>query len=107
MNKKEIKERINKLIKEISYHRYLYHVLDKQEISDNALDSLKKELSELESKNPGLIRKDSPTQRVSGKALDKFKKIKHSTKILSLADAFNYSNLLDWEERNEKILKKK
>ena len=107
MNKKETKERINKLIKEISYHRYLYHVLDKQKISDNALDSLKKELSELESKNPDLIRKDSPTQRVSGKALDKFKKIKHSTKILSLADAFNYNNLLDWEERNEKILKKK
>ena len=107
MNKKETKERIDKLIKEISYHRYLYHVLDKQKISDNALDSLKKELSELESKNPDLIRKDSPTQRVSGKALDKFKKIKHSTKILSLADAFNYNNLLDWEERNEKILKKK
>jgi len=107
MNKKEIKNRIDKLIKEISHHRYLYHVLDKQEISDSALDSLKKELFDLEQEHPSLIRKDSPTQRVSGKALDKFVKIKHNSKILSLADAFNYQDLLDWEERNDKIIKEK
>jgi len=107
MNKQEAKNRIDKLIKEISHHRYLYHVLDKQEISDSALDSLKKELFDLEKEYPKLLRKDSPTQRVSGKALDKFKKVKHSTKILSLADAFNYNDLKNWEERNEKILKEK
>ena len=107
MNKQEAKNRIDKLIKEISHHRYLYHVLDKQEISDSALDSLKKELFDLEKEYPVLIRKDSPTQRVSGKALDKFKKVKHNTKILSLADAFNYNDLKNWEERNEKILKEK
>lgn len=107
MNKQETKNRIDKLIKEISHHRYLYHVLDKQEISDSALDSLKKELFDLEQEYPSLIRKDSPSQRVSGKALDKFVKIKHNTKILSLADAFNYQDLLDWEERNKKIIKEK
>ena len=48
MDKKEAKERILKLRKIINYHRYLYHVLDRQEISDGALDSLKKELERLE-----------------------------------------------------------
>jgi len=107
MTKKEAQERIKKLIKEIDHHRYLYHVLDKQEISDGALDSLKKELADLELVYPSLLRKDSPTQRVGGQVLTKFKKVKHSTKILSLADAFHYQDLLTWEERNRKIIKEK
>jgi len=74
MNKQQVKERIEKLRQEINHHRYLYHVLDKQEISDAALDSLKHELDELERKFPELITPDSPTQRVGGKPLDEFKK---------------------------------
>src|SRR3989344_4501648 len=61
-----IRERIKKLRKTINHHRYLYHVLDKQEISDAALDSLKRELAELEAAHPELITSDSPTQRVGG-----------------------------------------
>ena len=44
MNKHEVKQRIDKLKESINHHRYLYHVKDQQEISDEALDSLKKEL---------------------------------------------------------------
>ena len=47
MNKTDAKSRIAKLRKTINHHRYLYHVLDKQEISEDALDSLKKELFDL------------------------------------------------------------
>jgi len=50
MTKQEAKKRIDKLKKVIDYHRYLYHVLDRQEISDAALDSLKHELFKLEQK---------------------------------------------------------
>jgi DNA ligase (NAD+) len=107
MNKTEAKKRINKLIIEIGHHRYLYHVLDKQEISDAALDSLKKELAGLEDSFSDLVRVDSPTQRVGGRPLDKFVKVKHSTKVLSLADAFKSQDLYDWQERNEKLLKYK
>lgn len=105
MDKESAKIRITKLIKEINHHRYLYHVLDAQEISDAALDSLKNELERLERQFPGLIQPDSPTQRVGGLALDKFNKVRHSTKILSLVDAFNSQDIVDWQERNEKILK--
>ncbi len=104
MTKSEVKIRIAKLINEIQHHRYLYHVKDTQEISDSALDSLKKELDALEEQFPDLIRPDSPTQRVGGKALQKFKKVLHRSKILSLADAFEASDLQAWQERNEKIL---
>ncbi len=104
MNKEQAEKRIEKLKKEISYHRYLYHVLDKIEISDAALDSLKNELDKLEKKFPDLITADSPTQRVGGKPLDKFRKVRHSAPMMSLFDAFSRDDMIDWEKRMEKNL---
>ncbi|PWB38547.1 MAG: NAD-dependent DNA ligase LigA [Parcubacteria group bacterium] len=104
MTKAEAKIRIDKLTKEVNHHRYLYHILDRQEISDGALDSLKNELAGLEKQWPDLVRPDSPTQRVGGTVLDKFIKVRHSQKVLSLNDAFNIQDVGDWQERNEKIL---
>jgi DNA ligase (NAD+) len=106
MNQKEAQKRIEVLKKEINRHRYLYHVLDQPEISDAALDSLKHELFKLEEKFPALITPDSPTQRVAGKPLDKFKKIKHSKKLLSLEDAFSADELREWEKRIQKLIPK-
>ena len=107
MEKEEVKNRIKKLRKVISHNRYLYHVLDKQEISDSALDSLKKELFDLEQKFPDLITPDSPTQRVGGKPLKKFKKIRHSQKMLSFNDAFSKEDLADWYSRFIKLVPEK
>ena len=104
MRKQQAKERIEKLKKEINYHRYMYHVLDKLEISDAAFDSLKNELEELELKFPDLVTPDSPTQRVGGEALDKFKKVAHSVPMLSLSDAFGKEEFLAWQERIQKII---
>lgn len=104
MNKKEAKERIEKLKETINYHRYLIHVLDKQEISDAALDSLKRELFILEQKYPEFITPDSPTQRVEGKPLEKFKKVKHRQKMLSLNDVFNHEEFFEWVERIKKLV---
>lgn len=104
MNKPAAKERIEKLKKEIDRHRYLYHVLDRQEISDAALDSLKRELARLEEQFPDLVTPDSPTQRVSGKPLKKFKKVRHAAPMLSLNDAFSEEELREWAERIGKLL---
>ena len=104
MNKQETKIRIEKLKKEINHHRYLYHVLDKQEISDAALDSLKHELDQLERQWPEFITPDSPTQRVGGKPLDEFKKVTHRAAMLSLTDVFSFEELQDWEDRNAKLV---
>jgi len=100
----EIKQRIDKLRKVINHHRYLYHVLDKQEISDEALDSLKKELFDLEQQYPELITTDSPTQRVGGKPLKEFKKRKHRERMLSFNDAFLKEDMEDWQTRFLKLL---
>lgn len=97
-------ERIKKLRAEIDHHRFLYHVKDTQEISDAALDSLKKELSDLEEQFPDLVTSDSPTQRVGGQPLPKFKQVPHATPMLSLQDVFDKHELARWEERNKKIL---
>src|SRR3990172_4265 len=107
MNKLEAKQRIEKLRETINYHRYLYRVLDRQEISDAALDSLKHELYKLEQQFPDLITADSPTQRVGGKALEKFSKVSHSTPMLSLEDVFSSEELQDWYTRISKLTTKK
>jgi len=103
MDKKQAEARIKKLREEINHHRYLYHVLDKVEISDAALDSLKHELYKLEQQFPDLITPDSPTQRVGGKALEKFKKVAHETLMLSIEDAFSFEEVQDWETRLKKL----
>lgn len=104
MNKIEAKERIEKLRQEIDFHRYNYHVLDKETMSPAALDSLKNDLFRLENDYPELITADSPTQRVAGSVLDKFKKAVHSAPMISLFDAFSEDDILAWKERNENFL---
>lgn len=110
MNKSEAKKRIEKLREVIEHHRYLYHVLDKEEISEDALDSLKKELFDLEQEYPDLITPDSPTQRIGGKPLDKFNKVEHRDvrgnikPMNSLNDAFSEDDVREWVTRVENHL---
>lgn len=105
MIKKDAESRIGKLRATIERHRYLYHVRDKQEISDAALDSLKHELSALEQEHPDLIIPTSPTQRVGGKPLGKFQKVRHSFPMLSLEDIFSFDEFREWEDRLCRITK--
>jgi DNA ligase (NAD+) len=106
ISKKEAKERIEKLKKLIEKYRYSRHVLDKELVPIEVEDSLKKELFDLEQKFPELITPDSPTQRVGGKVLEKFEKVKHPAPMLSLNDAFSEKDMEDWIERISKLLTK-
>jgi DNA ligase (NAD+) len=104
LSKNEAKPRIVKLRAEIDRHNYLYHVLDKPDISDAALDSLKNELQRLETAYPELITSDSPTQRVGGRPLAKFAKVRHSEPMMSMFDAFSEAEMAEWQGRLVKIL---
>lgn len=104
MNKVEAEARITKLRELINDYRYHYHVLDESIMSEAAADSLKHELSELEKQFPELITPDSPTQRVAGKALDKFTKVTHKQRMISLADVFSADEIREWVASNEKIV---
>lgn len=106
INKLKLKDRIEKLKKEINHYRYLYHVLDQSEISDAALDSLKHELLTLEQANPEFITSDSPTQRIGGQPLEQFKKVKHEIQQWSFNDVFSAEEIKDWDERLRKYLSK-
>jgi len=97
MNREEDKKRIARLRELINRHRYLIHVLNKQEISEEALDSLKHQLLLLEQRHPEFITPDSPTQRVGGKPLAKFKKVEHRIPMLSIEDVFLEQELKEWE----------
>ncbi|KKU16503.1 MAG: ligase protein, partial [Candidatus Giovannonibacteria bacterium GW2011_GWB1_45_9b] len=101
---RDVKDRIEKLKKAINKYRYQYHVLNKLEISEEALDSLKHELKKLEDEYPDLITPDSPTQRVAGEPLKGFKKVTHRVPMLSLEDVFSEEEFSDWEKRITKLL---
>lgn len=104
MTRSDAGKRIEKLRKAIDEYRYEYHVLDRQSISEAALDSLKHELYQLEQKHPDLITPDSPTQRVGGEPLPKFEKVKHTSRMLSMEDVFTEEEFTAWYERIGKLL---
>ena len=99
----DVRERVAKLRDLINDYRYHYHVLDESIMSEAAADSLKHELTQLEEKYPELITPDSPTQRVAGQALDKFQKVAHAERMISLADVFSEAEVADWLDRIAKL----
>jgi DNA ligase (NAD+) len=104
MKKDEAKIRIKKLRDEISRLRYLYHVKDNPEVTDEVYDSLIKELTLLVGKYPEFDDPNSPEKRVGGEPLDKFEKIKHEIKMFSIGNVFSEEELFAWEKRNLKLL---
>ena len=104
MLKNEAKKRIEKLRSEIARLREAYHTKDDQSVSDDIYDSLTRELNNILKEFPEFIDLNSSENRVGGKALDKFEKVEHKTRMLSLNDTFSYDELFDWEKRIQKLL---
>lgn len=100
----EIISKVKKLREELRYHSYLYYVLDKPEISDFEFDKMYRELVDFESKYPELITQDSPTQRVGGKATGDFKKVEFKKHMLSLSNAFNGKELIEFDRSVKETL---
>lgn len=96
-------ERMVELVAILNRHNYNYYVLDKPTISNNEWDKLYFELIELEEKT-GIVLSDSPTHKVGGEPLDKFRKVMHYKKLFSLDKAQSISEIEDWFEKNSKIL---
>jgi DNA ligase (NAD+) len=88
----------------LSSYSYKYHVLDEPAVSDAVYDSLFNELKQIESHHPDLITSDSPTQRVGSELLGGFQKVTHSSRMLSLNDVFDKSEVEAWVTRMDKLL---
>lgn len=104
MEKKEAKNRIQKLRQEIDRLRFLYHVEDDPSVTDDIWDSLNRELKSILKKYPEFDDPDAPENRVGGQPLEKFKKVKHEIRMLSMNDAFSYAEISDWQERIKKLV---
>ena len=94
-----VKQQIEKLRNSINYHNYRYYVLDDPEIPDSEYDRLLRELEALEKNHPQLITTDSPTQRVGAIPLSTFDEVNHSVPMLSLGNAFNDQEVVDFDRR--------
>ena len=97
-------ERASELRKLLSTYSYEYHVLDAASVSDAVYDSLMAELKAIEADTPSLITSDSPTQRVGNELLGGFKKVQHRSRMLSLNDVFDASEVEAWVVRMNKLL---
>ncbi len=91
-----IREKVEKLRRDLSYHAQRYYVYDSPEISDYEYDMMYAELKRLEEQYPSLYDPNSQTQRVGGKALDKFEKVTHAVRMDSLADVFSFEETEDF-----------
>ncbi|MBQ6701957.1 MAG: NAD-dependent DNA ligase LigA [Clostridia bacterium] len=100
---KQVRERVDYLIKTLDYHSRKYYVEDSPEISDYEYDMLFRELEELEAKYPMYRFENSPTRRVGGVALDKFEKVKHDVPMGSLTDVFSFDELEAFCDKNDGI----
>ena len=100
----EIAERIKKLRAQLLYHAKRYYVDDDPEISDYDYDMMYAELLRLEAEHPEYFDPASPTQRVGGKALDKFEKVTHTVQMNSLSDVFSFEELAEFLSRVEQTV---
>ena len=100
----DAREKILSLIKEIEQHNIDYYVYDNPKISDSHYDKLLRELEKLEKEYPDLIVSYSPTKRVGTIPNSKFNSIDHSIPMLSLANAMNHDELIDFDSRIKKLL---
>ena len=88
---------------EINFHNYRYHVLDDPVISDYEFDQLLIKIYKEEEARPQWIMPDSPTQRSGAAPAERFDKVKHPGRILSLANAFSEDDLQSWFDRVIKL----
>ena len=105
MEKKEIKERIEKLKGQLEYHNYRYYVLDDPVVSDTEYDRLMTELVALEEDHPEFLSPNSPTQRVGAKPLAEFETVTHTIPMLSLQNAMELDEVAEFDRRIKKLLR--
>jgi DNA ligase (NAD+) len=99
-----VQQQIQALREELNQHNYNYYVLDNPTISDFEFDTKLKQLQDLEAQYPEFFDENSPTQRVGGAITKNFETIPHEFRMYSLDNSYSKEDLLDWENRCQKIL---
>jgi len=100
----EIELQISTLQNELNVHNYNYYVLDNATISDFDFDLKLKQLQDLEAKYPEFTDENSPSKRVGGAITKNFETVKHDYRMYSLDNSYSKEDLIDWENRIQKVL---
>jgi DNA ligase (NAD+) len=104
LSAKQAKARAEELRREILHYERKYYVDNDPQISDGEFDKLVRKLKDLETRYPGLVTPESPTQRVGEKPLDGFPSVTHRAPMLSIDNVYNETELREFEERVRKLL---
>nr|MBC8393564.1 NAD-dependent DNA ligase LigA [Deltaproteobacteria bacterium] len=100
----QIIEKVEKIRQLLHWHNYRYYILDDPEISDAEYDRMMQELVALENDWPELASADSPSQKIGSPPLDKFESVTHSIPMLSLDNAFNEEDVIEFDRRVKRLL---
>ena len=98
-NREKIKNNYYLKIKEFNKHNKLYYDKSTPIISDGEFDKLKDEILDLEKKYPFLSNPKSPSNSVGFKPSKNFEKFKHKIQMLSLSNAFNREDLINFQKK--------
>ena len=101
----ELKTRVEEITKTLERYNYEYYVLDNPSVSDAEYDRLMQELILIETEHPELRSPLSPTQRVGGAVVSEFEKVTHKRLMLSLGNAFNDEDLIEFDRKIRDVLK--
>lgn len=107
MQAEEAKKKMKVLTEELRTHNHKYYVEDNPSISDYEFDMKLKELQELEAAYPQFADDHSPTKRVGGEITKNFETVKHKYPMLSLSNSYSKEELVDFDERVQKLAGKR
>ena len=103
----DIEQRIQRLRHLLNQYNHEYYVLNQSSIDDATYDQLMQELIALEKANPQFVSPHSPSVRVGGAVQASFKKIKHARMMLSLANAYDANDLVQFDRRVQEGLNRR
>lgn len=101
----EVSKRIQDLRQQLNTYSHQYYVLDDSSVPDAEYDRLYRELESIEKEFPDSITADSPTQKVGAPPLASFTQVTHERPMLSLDNAMNEIELVDFERKVRDRLK--
>ena len=100
----EARQELDRLALQIADANRAYHTEDAPEITDAEYDALKRRNAAIEARFPELKRSDSPTEQVGAPLADGFAKVRHDVRMLSLENAFELTDVADFDDRVRKYL---
>lgn len=103
----DVEKRIKQLREDIEHHNFLYYQKAQPKITDQQFDAMLRELIELETEHPELLTPDSPSQRVGGAPIDKFRTVTHSVRMMSIDNTYNEDDLRAFDDRIKRSLGQK